>query len=547
MSQPGRVGRFLLFFLLALAPVAVSAGPVVQIEGGRAEGRVSGGVSRFFGLPFAAPPVGVLRWRPPHPAEPWAGIRDAGDFGPVCPQNTNGQPDWVGAHYRRAGMSEDCLTLNIWTPARLGDSPATAKRPVMVYIHGGNMRRGAGSRPDQDGTVLAKAGVVVVTTNYRIGMLGRFAHPAMSRVQAGEALGNYGFMDQIAALEWVQRNICVFGGDPDNVTIFGHSAGGVSVNVMLAIPQSRGLFQKAIAQGSAITIDKSRHISRPGMPGPFEKPLEAVGVEFADDLGVHAKTDAEIVAGLRALSVEDILEYQDNPLLTFNPVVDGRLITDDLAKIFERGEQHDVPYIGGANSWEWNQIADVPLIGKWFLATEFLRGLTTEDLAVFDDQWTRIGVSQRWFAEGLFLTSTRYLAAQMSRGSAPAWLYHATYLPVNLRGELPGAVHGIEVPFVFGVLRRHPEYNRPRPVELTAEDYAWGDTVRGYWLSFAKTGSPNGGGRPVWPRYGPDSDEALVLGPEIAPRSAPHSDTLDFLERRALLRRGRFEADAADR
>jgi para-nitrobenzyl esterase len=410
----------------------------------------------------------------------------------------------------------------------------------MFYIHGGNMQFGAGSLPVHDGGILAAEGVVLVNINYRINFLGRFAHPALTHLQSGEPLVNYGVMDQIAALEWVQRNIRAFGGDPDNVTIFGHSAGGVSVNFLMVAPASEGLFHKAIAQGSGVALDLNRDAYEKGMPGAMGPSQEDIGVDLVEYFKISG-TDEEVAQTLRDLSTDDILEFHATRQISFNPAVDGIVIPDHIAKMFERGEQHDVPYLAGANSWEWSQIAGVPLIGKWFMAGQFLEGMSDEDLAVFDDQWTRIGVSQRWFAEGLFLTSTRYLARQMGTVSSPAYLYYTTYVQTNLRGQVPGTAHGVEMPFVFGNVAEHPEFNRPEVVELTAEDLAWGDTVRAYWLSFAKTGNPNGPGRPQWPAYEAESDLTMVLGEEFRPVAGLNAETLDYLEMRALVRRAEFE------
>ena len=219
--------------------------PRTRIDTGELVGTVEDDIAVYRGIPYAAPPVGALRWRPPRPAEPWDGVRDASSFGHACPQLKGMYPPWVDAHLDEIGIDEDCLTLNVWAPAERTDTPL----PVMFYIHGGNFQFGVGSMPMYDGGILAAEGVIVVTINYRLGYLGRFAHPAMTRVQAGESLVNYGMMDQIAALEWVQRNIDGFGGDPDDVTIFGHSAGGVSVNFLMATPRSTGLFHKAIGSG----------------------------------------------------------------------------------------------------------------------------------------------------------------------------------------------------------------------------------------------------------------------------------------------------------
>ncbi len=533
---PGAV----LIMLVFCAPVfAQNGGEVVQVDSGTVQGVVDHGVSSFRGIPYAQPPVGPLRWRPPQLAIPWEGVRDSSNFGHACPQRLGLYPSWVDDHLESVGRNEDCLTLNVWTPVKRGEKPL----PVMVYIHGGNMQYSAGSVPVFDGRLLAKQGVVLVTFNYRIGYLGRFAHPAISRAQSSEPLANYGVFDQIAALEWVKRNISAFGGDADNVTLFGHSAGGVSVNVLMTTPQSKGLFHKAIAQGSGILVDMNQHAFKRGPPGPASPSREDMGVEFVEHFALEAASDEELLDALRALPWEPIVEYQTSKQVPFNPVVDERVVVDHVAQVFERGEQHDVPYIGGANSWEWNQINGIPLIGKWFLGGLMIEGLSAEDLAPFDDQWTRIGLSQRWFAEGLFLTSTRYLGKQMANVSAPAWLYHVTYVQTNLRGEVPGAGHGVEVPFIFGHVREHPEWQRPREAtdkKLTDEDLAWGAIVQSYWLNFAKTGNPNGPGLPEWPSYVSASDLVMEFGTEFAPRQGLYKETLDHLEERALIRREEF-------
>lgn len=531
---------------LLAAGIVVAAEPVqVQIDSGDLQGVAEDGIMRFLGVPYAAAPTGALRWRPPQPAQPWEGVRTATAAGHACPQPTGKyKAAWVNDAIAEAGIDEDCLNLNIWAPAN-----RSRPLPVMFYIHGGNMQYGANAMPLYDGTVLAREDVVVVFINYRLGYFGRFAHPALSRLQADEPLANYGLLDQIAALEWVHRNISSFGGDPNNVTIFGHSAGGVSVNYLMATPQSKGLFHKAIAQGSGVLIDRTMHYRKTAPSGATGKSSEQVGAELAEHFGIIQGSDAEIVAALRALSWQDIIEYQNSGQIPFNPVVDGRVVTDDLAKVFERGEQHDVPYIGGANSWEWNQIANIPLIGKWFLGGAMIDGMSDADLAMFDDQWTRIGLSQRWFGEGLFWSSTRYLGKQMANVSSPAWIYRVDYQQTAVRGEFPGSVHGLEMPYVFGQIKEHPEYQRPPEAAAfppSEEDLAWGDTVRGYWLNMAKHGNPNGDFKgkalPSWPEYRPESDVTLVMGTEFKPVAGLNKEVLDQLEHRAMERRKAYDA-----
>jgi para-nitrobenzyl esterase len=530
--------------LLALGTVASAqpaARPVVRVETGELRGIAGDRVQHFLGIPYAAPPVGALRWRPPQPAAAWTGVRDADRHGHACPQHIGDYSEaWVNDSLRAAGLDEDCLTLNIWAPA-----PGAGPAPVMFYMHGGNMQAGSNVMPLYDGTVLARDGIVLVVVNYRLGYLGRFGHPALSRLQGDEPLVNYGLFDQIAALEWVQRNIAAFGGDPANVTIFGHSAGGVSVNYLMASPRAKGLFHRAIAMGSGVLIDRSMHYRETMPRGLTGLSSEGIGQEFAENFGVARGTDEQVAAALRNIPWPDIVAYQKAKQRPFNPVVDGKVIVDDLARVFERGEQHDVPYIGGANSWEWNQIADIPLIGQWFLAGALLAGLSDADLAPFDDQWTRIGVSQRWFAEGLFLGPTRYLAKQMANVRSPAWLYRTDYQQTAVRGRFPGSVHGLEMPYVFGRLDIHPEFQRPAEAAgflPSAEDLAWGDTVRGYWVNMAKHGNPNGPGLPQWPGYLPDTDLTLVMGTKFTPVAGLDRDVLDHLDRRALLRRKALDA-----
>lgn len=533
---------FALWVCMSLlsGPTLARATETVRTAAGDVVGTVANGVASYLGVPYAAPPVGQLRWRPPQPVRPSAAPRDATEYGHACPQPLGKYPAWADAAIVRAGRDEDCLTVNIWAPVDAGNEPL----PVMFYIHGGNFQYGSNVMPLYDGAELAKSGVVVVFVNYRLGYLGRFAHPALSRLQADEPLANYGIFDQLAALDWVQQNIAAFGGDPMNVTIFGHSAGGVSVNTLMTTPPSRGLFHKAIAQGSGILLDRNQHVSRRLPRGPASASAEDLGVALADHFAVPDGTDESTVAALRRLTWQQIVEYQEAKRTPFNPVVDGVVVADHIAQVFERGEQHNVPYIGGANSWEWNQIDDIPLIGKWFLGGALIEGLSNADLAMFSDQWTRVGLSQRWFAEGLFLSSTRYLGKQMANVPAPAWLFRVDYVQTAIRGEVPGAGHGVEMPYLFGQIAQHPEYQRPRAAAEhvpSAEDLAWGDAVQAYWLNFAKTGDPNGPGLPFWPEYRPDTDVTLVMGEQFVPVSGLDKATLDALETRALLRRAAFD------
>ena len=529
--------RFAAPLLLALTSLAF-AGPTVETRLGSVEGVTDDGIVAFRGIPYAQPPVGDLRWRPPQPVVPWSETLRADTYGPACwqPMRDN-KPQWNQDYFAEYGVSEDCLTLNIWLPE--GTTP-DAKLPVMVYIHGSGWKFVSSSWPVWTGEELAREGVIFVNFNYRLGLAGRFAHPALSRQQSDELLANYNIMDQIAVLEWVQDNIAAFGGNPDNVTLFGHSAGGSSTNFLMATPQSAGLFQRAIAMGSGVQIDRTRHLSETGIVGPAYTSLEALGEELAAEYDISG-TDKEIVAGLRALTPAQLNDFLA-PDIQLNPVVDGKLLPDDLAVLFETGQQHNVPYITGVSDWEWNQIDNIPLIAKWFIAGSILDGLTNEDKSIFDDQWTRIGVSQQWFNNGIFFGPTRYLAKQMKNVPAPAWHYHVTYQQTNLQGQFPGAPHGLVIPFLFGHLEKHPEYNRPVPTELTEADFLFGDTARAYWINYAKTGDPNGPGLPEWPQFNPDAgqDWTLELGNEIGAREFYKKDIADHVEASALQRRAKF-------
>ena len=505
---------------------------LIETTSGQFRGVIENDALAWKGVPYAAPPVGALRWRPPQPFAASAETRDSSEFGHACPQTIpDSRPEWAKEHLRSVGMSEDCLTLNIWRPGQ----PAGKQLPVMVYFHGSSWKYASSGWPVWTGDDIASEGVIVVTLNYRLGLLGRFAHPALSRLHSDELLANYSLMDAIAALRWVNDNAEAIGGDPDRITIFGHSAGGVMVNFLMITPQSRGLFHRAIAQGSAVQLDCSRHLSQRSLPGAAYASMEDEGIEFAKHVGLSGTSD-EIARALRSLPVETLIEYPP-PDLLLNPVIDGNLVPGDIAKMFEQGRQHNVPYMTGVSNWEWNQIDNVPLIAKWFMASSLLEGLSEDDLAIFDDKWTRIGVSQRWFGEGLFIASTRHLAKEMQSVAAPAWHYHVTYLPESLRSTTPGAPHGMEVPYLFGHIWEEPAYHRPVEVELNDEDRRFGEIVRSYWLNFARTGNPNGPGLPDWPQFDTETDYTMDLGPVAQARQALNKETSDFLEERALIRR----------
>lgn len=493
--------------LLAGSP-AEAAAPTVTTSLGPVRGELQGGAKVFWSLPYAAPPVGALRWRPPQPPSAWAEVRDATAPGPICPQA-------VGPRTEAMAQSEDCLTLNVWTPATAAAKP----RPVMVWIHGGNFRSGSGSEARFDGSKIVTQDVVLVTINYRLGMLGRFAHPALSREQAGEPRANYGIMDQIAALRWVKQNIAAFGGDPGNVTIFGYSAGGVSVNYLMGAPSARGLFHKAIAQSGGITIEADRHISTPGI-GRLVEPLEPEGVRLAEQFAIP--DDTETVIALRKLPAAEIVAWQEKTTIgSMNPVVDGVLIPDDLGRQFREGRQARVPYLAGADSWE-DSLIHVP--ANPFPPMMVLSGV--DDLAAARAAYPGLddaALAKAWFADATFVAAARYLTKAVAASGEPAWLYHFTWVPDAIRAEVPGAPHGMEVPYVFGV----PSGRAP---VFQADDWRLSATVQSYWVNFARTGNPNGAGLPVWPSYGTTGDVVMDLGERVVPIRDFRRQQMDFHE-----------------
>ncbi len=494
-----------LLVLAAGANSVLAAGQVIRTDHGAVRGTTIEGVRAFRGIPFAAPPVDLLRWRPPQPAPRWSGVRDATKFGPICPQELRAAPpDMV--------QSEDCLNLNVYTPAH-GQS---GKLPVMVWIHGGSFRWGAGSLPAYDGVSFAKQGVVLVTINYRLDRLGRFGHPTLTRAQSAEGLANYGLMDQIAALEWVRNNIAAFGGDPQRVTIFGFSAGGVAVNFLLAAPSAKGLFQRAISQSGGVSVESSRRLSEPS--GRFTS-LEGDGLEFAASFGIEP--DEQAPAKLRALSVAQILAYPQKDS-SMNPVVDGRIVPDDLGRIFREGRQHPVPYIGGANSWEGSLIQQFNLPLAAVLAG-VSPAQAREVYGPLDDD----KLKEAYFGDQVFIAPAWTLAADMATVKAPAWLYYYSYVDDDQRGKVPGAAHGAEVSHLFRRPLRQGAALSDHDIEVSAP-------LRRYWIQFAHTGNPNGEALPAWPAFTRDDpstmefSETPTLLPAIFPaRMALHQSLIE--------------------
>jgi para-nitrobenzyl esterase len=482
-----------------LAQSSSSGDPLVTVESGALRGTVRDGVASYLGVPYAAPPVGNLRWREPQAASKWQGVRAADKFGSDCVQHRQyDQP-----------QSEDCLFLNVWTPA----GAAGRRLPVMFWIYGGGLSYGSAAWPWYDGTAFAKQGVVLVSINYRLARFGFFAHPAISSEKSDAILGNYGFMDQVAGLKWVQRNIGAFGGDPANVTIFGESAGGRSVNAMLVSPLSKGLFQRAIIESGA-GRNRLRHIhdNRPGAGTS----AEAMGVEFAKSAGLTNPTAAD----LRALSAEVVRGPAGNTPPPFaNAMIDGRLVTEDFTETYKKGAQHQVPLMIGANSAEFGTGA-APEAESVFRS---LGSYKDKALALYDGYGTHDPkiVAMEITSDMGMNNGTRYVARLIAKAGKPVYAFHFGYVTQSARATNPGARHAAELVYVFDTLGSRTTRTQTPSVVADA-DRKVAKQMNTYWANFAKTGDPNGGGLPRWPAMTLANDETLEFTMNDGPVARPN-------------------------
>jgi len=457
--------------VLAAAGAAHAQAPKVKVEGGSLVGEATDRADIFRNIPFAAPPVGKLRWAPPQPAARWSGERDATKNGPSCPQpmNADGTPNSGGAN---GPMSEDCLQLNVFAPK------GAKAAPVMVWLHGGSHRTGAGWI--YDGQNFARDGVVVVTINYRLGPLGYFAHPALTKDAGANPTGNFGLMDQIAALKWVQKNIAAFGGDPKNVTVFGESAGGMSTLAILATPAAKGLYAKAIVESGLGWFQPS---------SLAEKETEYAGA--LEKSGIAAATAEE----LRAVPWEKINAVPGS----YGPFTDGKLMTETATQAMAAGRFDDVPLIIGFNSGE-DSLLGPGDAGKRMGALPDIARAIYKDEAASDDTLARAIFNDRVFGG-----PARWIAAGASSGK-PAWLYHFSYVATRMRPGVTRAAHAAEIPYVF-------EYwGRRTPLSVVSEeDRAVATLMHSCWVGFAKTGAPACAGQ-AWPAYAPKTDHLLEFG-----------------------------------
>ncbi len=487
-----------------MGQVSNNTGPTVRTASGLIRGVTEGDVSSYKGIPYAAPPIDENRWRPPQPVTPWKEVRDATKACADCPQRA-----WPGS---TATISEDCLFLNVWAPAT---ATKKSKLPVMVWIHGGGFTGGSGSGPGAAGDAFAKQGVILTTINYRLGRLGHFAFPALSKEHPEEFKGSYAYMDQIAALKWIQENIAAFGGDPNNVTIFGFSAGGVSVHSLLTIPAAKGLFHKAISEsgGGRDGVLTGRPIRQENADAFYTTSAETIGINFARKHKIES-TDAAGLAKLRFLSVEEIVdggqENDSSGVRTYSgPILDGKLVVETAESAYKAGRQARVPLIIGNCSAE---------IGGAFVSNAntkeglfLLFGeLEAEAKAAFDPE------GNKEFAEVITKFNTDWVWGEPARMAArafvaqrnPAYMYQFGYVPATMRERARyGAGHGSEVPFVFNTLNaRWGVSTGPTPGEKELAGI-----MNSYWVNFAKTGNPNGRGLPLWPLYDTQKEEILDI------------------------------------
>jgi len=472
----------------------VPSGPEVAIETGLLRGKDSDGVLSFKNIPYAAPPVGRLRWQPPQDAEPWDGVRSARSYGATCAQLDN-PTNW----FKFPKISEDCLTLNVWTT----NLDPAAKLPVMVSIHGGGFVQGSGNIPRQDGNNLAKRGVVLVSINYRLAMFGFMTHPALAKMNPNQTQGNYGLLDSQAALEWVQRNISSFGGDPDNVTIFGTSAGGNTVNSLLIMPGAKGLFQKAIAQSASTGLAPGPYLDK---VAGFSPPTDRIGEAFVKRFDLDPEDN--IGEALYDLSMKDLLGAMTT-MDTFTPVTDGVVIPDQVGLMFEQGLQHDVDYIMGTNSFE--AALGYQVGGDNFSPKMFARLVRPEDKERLYSGLNETQVEEEIFADIVTNSGARFVADNMVKKGSTVYGYYLSYIADARRGKQPGAAHADDVAFVTGNLEAELDL---KPSNIASKDREVSDLMMDYWVQFAKTGNPNGAGLPEWPAYDPATSRFLEFGDE---------------------------------
>jgi para-nitrobenzyl esterase len=505
---------FLAINLHAFSQTTASS-TTVKVEGGLVDGTIENGITIYRGIPFAAPPVGDLRWCAPQPVKSWEDVLKADKFGPACPQQLN----IVTAYYTKYGMSEDCLYLNIWKP----NSSLDKKLPVMVWIYGGGFNMGSTSQDMTTGEQLAKKGVIVVGIGYRIGALGFLAHPELSSESENHVSGNYGLLDQIAALKWIQHNIIAFGGDPDCVTIFGLSAGGQSVSILAASPLAKGLFQRAICMSGGSFRPAS--IKKDVDCLQILKGAEADGLELAKNMGVNS------IAELRKI---DPQKFVSNPSTStgYWPVMDGYVIADDLYKLYETGNYNDVPLLIGNTSAEGTIFILASKPGEYVETTRQKFGPVTDKILSLYPEGTE-DITRRsmgdLFRDTYFGWHTyTWASLQTKTGKSPVFVYYFDQSqpasPVTLLQKSDRAYHGSDCSYVFGHLDQEPT------MKYTDEDRQLSELMVNYWINFAKYGNPNKKGMPEWPVYNVENPTVMYLKGNPKAEPLPNLDKLKVID-----------------
>lgn len=538
--------RPILLYLISLmlggvdsAAPGPSRPPRAHVDGGVIEGSYYDARSTdavFKGIPFAAPPVGDLRWKPPAAVPAWRGIRDAKRFPPICLQQLSSPEYYAGISARVGGRllpqrplttSEDCLYLSIWT----SNFGSAERRPVMVWIHGGGNNGGWGTQGTEAGEFLARQGVVLVMIEYRVGAFGFIADSALTAESPHRASGNYGLLDQIAALGWVQRNIAAFGGDPTRVTAFGQSSGALDVTCLMMSPLARGLFQRAISESGTCTGPFAA-LKKPVTSFDEHPAAEASGRRLAKALGITGATD--VLRAMRAKSADEILAAMSrDPGIAHEVIVDGWSIPEQPDRVLAEGRQLNVPFIVGSNRDEFRTLAGAfPVRSMAGYPEQLLSALgSSAPLRAFVPRLldaypaSDTAEAQRRLFEvnnDGFGAPARYFARAMAKaGQRNVYFYYFNHVVPTPGGQVLGAFHTGEIPFVFGSDVGWP--HGPYDVGLR-------NAISGYWVQFAATGNPNRRGLPAWPRYEPASDQYLELGDTIRVGSRLRQRQYDLLD-----------------
>ncbi|MES1196371.1 MAG: carboxylesterase/lipase family protein [Steroidobacter sp.] len=488
--------------LITAMPCDAENTTVIHIDGGNISVATpdKDGIRAYKGLPYAAPPVGELRWREPAPVPEWKSVRAVNQFAPNCLQPKL----YTDVDPFTPSMSEDCLYLNVWTKAQLHDQPHESL-PVFVWIHGGGFKAGSGSEPRHDGTALAKKGVVVVTINYRLGPFGFLAHPQLTAESSHHASGNYAVMDMIAALRWVQKNIAKFGGNPNCVTIAGESAGSHAVNLLMASPHAKGLFHRAIGESGS------------GFPVSTEDDLlsnaEANGEKFIKTIGDKS------IAQLRKRSSAELLALWMSPDAGWSsgPVIDGWILPSSVENIFKAGKQNDVPLLLGWNADEGNLTAN--RFGARSLQ-ELLHAHFGDRAAVAAKYYPASNAAEEQRSRFLYAKDVhvaqamwKWAVTQTITAHAPVYIYQFNHVPPvpddwfggNVTPQQAGAFHSGEIVYVFGHADAIPTWH------VTADDYKLADEMSSYWARFAATGNPNVEGGTLWPSYNLNDPQRMIF------------------------------------